>query len=382
MAKVEHSIQLLSQKEPLPNNAVVCLMAPTASGKTSLAYELYESGKFEIISVDSALIYRNMNIGTAKPTEVELRQYPHYLVDIIDPTESYSVANFVTDVECLTKEIHSRNKIPVLVGGTMMYYMALFDGLSAVPDTDKQIRFEVEKWRLDQGTESLYQYLQQVDPIIAERLPLGDTQRITRAVEVYKQTGKPLSEWQKLPKQALSNSSQQYWLGLAVMPDRPWLHKRIELRLQIMWQQGFFNEVIELLQRYNLSSDMPSMRCVGYRQVIDYLLLTGHPAAKQLINYQEASEFLERDCERVDKAFACQDMKNKALYATRQLAKRQYTWLRNLVSNFDQAHSDSTIHDITKSTSFNSSNKNNNSDKHVIAFEHINEVRNYLASRI
>lgn len=403
MSVVDHSTKLASDKTilskqglpktPLPKNSVVCLMAPTASGKTSLAYELYDTGRFEIISVDSALIYKDMNIGTAKPTSEELSQYPHYLVDIIDPTDTYSVASFVNDVERLIEEIHGRNKIPLLVGGTMMYYMALFDGLSAVPDTDTQVREEVEQWRKQQGIEALHQYLQQVDPVIAERLPLGDTQRITRAVEVYKQTGKPLSEWQKLPKQALSNNPEQNWLGLAVMPDRAWLHERIELRLQLMWQQGFFEEVINLLQQYELSADMPSMRCVGYRQVIDYLLSTGHPASKLLVNNDEAVENKGLTVDNVDEATACQDMKNKALYATRQLAKRQYTWLRNLVASFDPSNvelanadqRDSNISDqgqLPQTDTLNTSAQLDCGNKVVHAFATITEAKDYLSSRL
>lgn len=403
MSVVDHSTKLASDKTilskqglpktPLPKNSVVCLMAPTASGKTSLAYELYDTGRFEIISVDSALIYKDMNIGTAKPTSEELSQYPHYLVDIIYPTDTYSVASFVNDVERLIEEIHGRNKIPLLVGGTMMYYMALFDGLSAVPDTDTQVREEVDQWRKQQGIEALHQYLQQVDPIIAERLPLGDTQRITRAVEVYKQTGKPLSEWQKLPKQALSNNPEQYWLGLAVMPDRAWLHERIELRLQLMWQQGFFEEVINLLQQYQLSADMPSMRCVGYRQVIDYLLLADHPAAKLLVNNGEAVENKGLTVDSLDDATACQDMKNKALYATRQLAKRQYTWLRNLVASFDPSNvelanadqQDSNITDqrqLPQTDTLNTSAQLDCGNKVVHAFATITEAKDYLSSRL
>ncbi|SUD91213.1 tRNA (adenosine(37)-N6)-dimethylallyltransferase MiaA [Psychrobacter phenylpyruvicus] len=393
MSVIDHSTKLILDQTPLPKSSVVCLMAPTASGKTSMAYELYETGRFEIISVDSALIYKDMNIGTAKPTAKELSQYPHYLVDIIDPTDTYSVASFVNDVERLIEEIHGRNKIPLLVGGTMMYYMALFDGLSAVPDTDTQVREEVEQWRKQQGIEVLHQYLKQVDPVIAERLPLGDTQRITRAVEVYKQTGKPLSEWQKLPKQALSNNPKQYWLGLAVMPDRAWLHERIELRLQLMWQQGFFEEVIELLQQYELSADMPSMRCVGYRQVIDYLLLTGHPAAKLLVNNGEAIEDKGLAVDSIDEATACQDMKNKALYATRQLAKRQYTWLRNLVASFDssnvelangnQQHSHMTANrQFPQTDTFNTSAQRDRGNKVVYAFATITEAKDYLNSRL
>lgn len=367
--------------DKLPDNTVVCLMAPTASGKTALAYELYETGKFELVSVDSALIYKDMNIGTAKPTAEELRQYPHHLVDIIDPNETYSVANFVQDVDRLIKEIHGRHKIPLLVGGTMMYYMALFDGLSPVPDTDSKVRDEVETWRQEQGIEALHQYLQQVDPLVADRLPIGDTQRITRAVEVYQQTGKPLSEWQQLPKQALADNRQQYWLGLAVMPDRPWLHQRIELRLEIMWEQGFFAEVVDLLQRYQLSADMPSMRCVGYRQVIDYLILTADPAANRLIKDSETGDSRGIASAEVDPSVACQDMKNKALYATRQLAKRQYTWLRNLVANFGAPD----CHPFAKLTATNVScetDGNNSNNKVVHAFDSIEQARAYLLARL
>nr|WP_227672953.1 tRNA (adenosine(37)-N6)-dimethylallyltransferase MiaA [Psychrobacter lutiphocae] len=307
-------------------------MAPTASGKTALAYELYDTGRFELVSVDSALIYRDMNIGTAKPTEQELARYPHHLVDIIDPTDSYSVANFVADVGRLVEEIHARGKIPLLVGGTMMYYMALFTGLSPVPDTDVQIRAEVEAWRQADGIETLYAYLQQIDPVIAKRLKATDTQRVTRAVEVYQQTAKPLSEWQQLPKQALADNPDQYWLGLAVMPDRAWLHERIALRLQMMWADGFVDEVVDLVQRYSLSPETPAMRCVGYRQVIDYLLANNHLEVKAGILTVKTGSKIQLTPDMIADTLACQDMKNKALYATRQLAKRQYTWLRNLVA--------------------------------------------------
>lgn len=378
MNEVAHSTKSVIDGKKLPPNAVVCLMAPTASGKTSLAYELYDTGRFEIISVDSALIYKDMNIGTAKPSSQELQQYPHHLVDIIDPTQTYSVANFVSDVERLIKDIHGRQKIPLLVGGTMMYYMALFSGLSAVPETDPQVRIEVENWRQQQGIEALHQFLHQVDPVLADKLPLGDTQRITRAVEVYKQTGKPLSEWQKLPKQALSNNREQYWLGLAVMPDRAWLHERIELRLQIMWQQGFFEEVVDLLQHYPLSADMPSMRCVGYRQVIDYMLLTNHPAAKKLTNYSEHIDSKGLLDDKVDEAVACQDMKNKALYATRQLAKRQCTWLRNLVSTFSVTDEADDTNDVKLTTAVTA----DSSHKVVESFDSIEAARDHLLARL
>lgn len=333
----------------LPDNAVICLMSPTASGKTDLACKLYDTGRFELISVDSALIYRDMNIGTAKPTEQELQRYPHHLVDIIEPTDSYSVANFVDDVAVLIEQIHQRGKLPLLVGGTMMYYMALLDGISAVPETDTQIRQQVKAWLDDEGNQALYAYLQQHDPAICQRLTVSDTQRITRAVEVIMQTGKPMSVWQNTPKIALSDNPKWQWYALGVLPDRTWLHERIDLRLQMMWSAGFVDEVIDLLAKYpDLTADMPSMRCVGYRQVLEYLAVTEHASILQHNNLKnqlllptnsillKQNEILPTNSKKMAKTapnpmdLACQDMKNKALYATRQLAKRQYTWLKQL----------------------------------------------------
>lgn len=324
----------------LADNSVVCLMAPTASGKTALAYELYDTGRYELISVDSALIYRDMNIGTAKPTAIELARYPHHLVDIIDPMQSYSVAEFVNDVAGLIDSCHENGKIPLLVGGTMMYYMALLDGLSPVPDSDDSVRARVEQWRQDKGISALYDYLGEIDPISHERLNATDTQRITRAVEVYLQTDIPISDWQRKPKQALANNPNQQWHALTVMPDRPWLHTRIEQRLDIMWNDGLVTEVIGLLERYPLTPNLPSMRCVGYRQVLEYLVHIDHPVFEQphLDNAQfySAFEVLQSSAQSslsdgATEALACQQMQNKALYATRQLAKRQYTWLRKVM---------------------------------------------------
>ena len=338
----------------LPDNSVVCLMAPTASGKTALAYELYDTGRYELISVDSALIYRDMNIGTAKPTAAELARYPHHLVDIIDPTQSYSVAEFVTDVARLIDECHERKKIPLLVGGTMMYYMALLDGLSPVPDSDDSVRARVEQWRQQEGISALYDYLGNIDPISYERLNATDTQRITRAIEVYLQTNKPISEWQRQPKQALAHNPAQQWYALSVMPERPWLHVRIEQRLDIMWNEGLVTEVIGLLEKYSLTPNMPSMRCVGYRQVLEYLVRIDHEIfdkphleKAQFYDAFEENDSLTRENKsqysmmqstaqsmpttHEAEALACQEMQNKALYATRQLAKRQYTWLRKVM---------------------------------------------------
>lgn len=358
----------------LPDNTVLSLIAPTASGKTDLACHLYETGRFELISVDSALIYEDMNIGTAKPTDDELARFPHHLVNIIKPTETYNVATFVADVERLITGIHARGKIPLLVGGTMMYYMALLDGLSTVPDTDPAIRGQVMAWLSDKGIGELYVYLQTHDPKICERLKISDTQRITRAVEVHMQTGTPMSAWQDTPKVAPCHNPRQHWLTLSVEPERAWLHERIAKRLDIMWEQGLVDEVIYLLQRYpDLTPDMPSMRCVGYRQVLEFLAKINHKAMQvnpamaefsdqvrskmtdedrlffdQGVNLDECSPFL------VNKStdltinlqkqqpnllqMACQDMKNKALYATRQLAKRQSTWQRSLARLNGSSH--------------------------------------------
>ena len=341
----------------LADNSVVCLMAPTASGKTALAYELYDSGRYELISVDSALIYRDMTVGTAKPTAIELAQYPHHLVNIISPMQSYSVAEFVSDVARLIDDCHQSGKIPLLVGGTMMYYMALLDGLSPVPESDDKVRARVDQWRKDDGIAALYDYLGKVDSISHQRLKVTDTQRITRAVEVYLQTNIPISEWQRQPKQALAHNPNQQWHAVAIMPDRPWLHKRIEQRLDIMWNDGLVAEVISLLQSYPLTPNLPSMRCVGYRQVLEYLVQIQHPVfdlphldKAQFYDAFSQTESLNAEYSNQNSSIydgnteshvstanhqterlACQQMQNKALYATRQLAKRQYTWLRKVM---------------------------------------------------
>lgn len=330
-----HGIHKPFDKNSLHQNSVICLMAPTASGKTALVYELYETGRYELISVDSALIYTDMNIGTAKPTEAELQAYPHHLVNIMPPTASYSVANFVADVADIIQKTHQNGKIPLLVGGTMMYYMALFDGISNVPDSNASIRAEVAAWQQAEGIAALYEYLQTVDALSAQRLKATDSQRISRAIEVYQQTGRPISHWQAMPKQALAHNPQQHWVGFAAMPDRQWLHKRIEQRLTIMWQQGFVAEMLALLNQYQLTANMPSMRCVGYRQLLDYLqaidavnIKQGYLTVSKAVDINELHQQITQPVKQQD--VACQDMQNKALYATRQLAKRQFTWLKKI----------------------------------------------------
>lgn len=280
---------------------VFALLGPTASGKTSLALSLAEQFPIEIISLDSALIYRDMNIGTAKPSAEELEAVPHHLIDIISPLESYSAAQFVSDCVDLVEEIHTRGRLPLLVGGTMMYYHALTQGLNSLPEANPQIRAELDKLKQQHGTDFLYAQLQRVDPITAARLPAGDSQRIERALEIYHITGVPMSS--HLAKQE-SRQSPLNVCTLALLPaDRARLHTQIATRFHSMLAQGFVEEVEALRLQYpELHPDLPSIRCVGYRQAFDYLNGT--------TNY---STFVER-----------------GITATRQLAKRQLTWLRKL----------------------------------------------------
>ncbi|AUX87717.1 tRNA (adenosine(37)-N6)-dimethylallyltransferase MiaA [Acinetobacter tandoii] len=284
---------------------VINLMGPTASGKTALACELYERGNFELISVDSALVYRDMDIGTAKPSKAEQVQYPHHLIDIISPLEVYSAAQFVEDVSKLIDGIHAKGKTPILVGGTMLYFKALLEGLSSnLPSADYAIRAEIEAQGELEGWEAVYASLCAVDPLAGEKFKVSDKQRIIRALEVFRITGQPIT---KLQAEQPKNVPYRYTFhNYALLPDRLELHKRIEKRLEIMWDIGFLNEVESLIEKYDLTDDLPSMRSVGYRQALDFLLKSD----KSLENKKE--------------------MEDKALFATRQLAKRQYTWLRSL----------------------------------------------------
>ena len=284
---------------------VINLMGPTASGKTALACELYDQGNFELISVDSALVYQDMDIGTAKPTKEEQEKYPHYLIDLINPLEVYSAAQFVEDATILIDQIHARGKTPILVGGTMLYFKALLEGLADnLPNANAEVRAEIEQQALAQGWEAVYATLCQVDPVAGERFKVSDKQRIIRALEVYRLTGRPITTLQaEQPK----NLPYRYsFHNHALLPDRVQLHQRIEERLNKMWEIGFLNEVELLIKKYDLNENLPSMRAVGYRQVLDYLNKSDSSHTKQ------------------------QEMKDKALFATRQLAKRQYTWLRSL----------------------------------------------------
>ena len=284
---------------------VINLMGPTASGKTALACELYEQGNFELISVDSALVYQDMDIGTAKPSKAEQAQYPHHLIDIISPLEVYSAAQFVEDASRLIDEIHAKGKTPILVGGTMLYFKALLEGLSSnLPGADYAIRAEIEAQGEREGWEAVYASLCEVDPLAGEKFKVSDKQRIIRALEVFRITGQPIT---KLQAEQPKNVPYRYTFhNYALLPDRLELHQRIEKRLEIMWEIGFLNEVESLIEKYDLTDDLPTMRSVGYRQALDFLLKSD----KSLENKKE--------------------MEDKALFATRQLAKRQYTWLRSL----------------------------------------------------
>lgn len=284
---------------------VVCVMGPTASGKTALACELYDSGQFEIISVDSALVYRDMNIGTAKPSADELQQYPHHLIDLIDPTQVYSAAQFVEDATRCIDEVHARGKIPLLVGGTMLYFRSLLQGMADnLPAADEQVRQQIEQEAEALGWTHIHALLATVDPRAAQRFLPSDKQRLTRALEVYRITGKAITD---LHDEQDVNLNKNYNFQLyALIPERQWLHERIDARLKQMWSIGFLDEVISLREKYILEENYPSMRTVGYRQVWDFLE-KGDISHKQM-----------------------EDMKDKALFATRQLAKRQYTWLRSL----------------------------------------------------
>ena len=281
-----------------PVAPVVLLVGPTASGKSAAAMQLAKRFNAEIISIDSALVYRGMNIGTAKPSAAEQAQVPHHLIDLIDPTSSYSVARFVTDCQTAIADIHSRGRMPLLVGGTMMYANMLVNGMSDVPPADEAIRAELCARRERDGIESLHCELMKVDPVTANRLPPTDTQRIERALEVWMIAGTPLSAMQGQRKPALAGLQS---LVLRWLPaDRGWLHSRCADRLSAMFAQNFVAEVETLRSKYTLTADMPSMRCVGYRQVFD--VLEGRAPKTEMFD--------------------------RALFATRQLAKRQITWLR------------------------------------------------------
>lgn len=273
------------------------LMGPTASGKTDLAIALRQQLPVEVISVDSALIYKGMDIGTAKPTPAELALAPHRLIDILDPKESYSAMNFREDALKEMAEISASGRIPLLVGGTMLYYKALLEGLSPLPSADPTIRAEIEEKAAKIGWAGMHQELLAIDPVAGARINPNDSQRINRALEVFYITGKTMTELTAEKGEALPYRLLQF----AIAPqDRAILHERIALRFQKMMDLGFEEEVKQLFLREDLHIDLPSIRCVGYRQMWEYL--------QGDISLDEAIY--------------------KGICATRQLAKRQITWLR------------------------------------------------------
>lgn len=280
----------------MPKPDALLLLGPTASGKTAYALEIARFFPIEIISIDSALVYRKMDIGTAKPTQEERRRVPHHLIDIIEPTDSYSAADFKNDCENLIRQIRKKGKIPFIVGGTMLYAKALTQGLNELPPTNDQIRDKVKRILDREGLVALYERLKRVDPISAARLKAGDTQRITRALEVYEMTGKPLSSFYAPPEKPFFN----YQSFALLPPDRSVLHKRIEYRFDQMLEAGFVHEVEQLRKIPGIREDLPSMRCVGYRQAWHYL----------------------------DGEISYSHFRESGIVATRQLAKRQITWLR------------------------------------------------------
>jgi tRNA dimethylallyltransferase len=283
----------------MPGPPVVCLMGPTASGKTDMALKLAREFPLDLISVDSALVYRGMDIGTAKPDAATLRQVPHRLIDIRDPEESYSAGDFVREACAEIDSSHERGRIPLLVGGTMMYFRSLTEGIADLPEADAEVRAAIDAEAAASGWPALHAQLAAVDANAAARINPNDSQRIQRALEVYRVSGKSLSEWQA---GARSNNREDRFLKIALLTEpRSALHERIALRLQAMLENGFVEEVETLMARPGLTANHPSMRAVGYRQIWSYLEGRG--------DLEDASQ--------------------KALAATRQLAKRQLTWLRS-----------------------------------------------------
>jgi len=282
----------------------ILLLGPTASGKTAAALALARQIPVEIISVDSALVYRDMDIGTAKPDAAEQAVCPHHLIDILSPEEAYSAAQFCADARRLMDAITARGRIPLLVGGTMLYYKALREGLSALPEANPGLRRAIEDAAARDGWPALHAELARLDPDAAARLQPRDAQRIQRALEIVRLTGRPLADSYA---QRDSTAATHRFIPLALAPsDRALLHARIEKRFDAMLLAGFVDEVIALRRHYHLDPGLPSMRCVGYRQALEYL--EGHCSLA--------------------------DFRDKGIFATRQLAKRQITWQRNFRDNW------------------------------------------------
>ncbi len=278
--------------------AALCIMGPTAAGKTDLAVALAERFPVRLISVDSALVYRQMDIGTAKPDPEVLARAPHRLIDILDPAESYSAARFRADALVQMNEARAEGELPVLVGGTLLYYQALIEGLSPLPESDPALRAQLSAQAEEQGYAALHARLAEVDPASAARIHPNDPQRLLRAMEVYLLSGEPLT---KLWGQAKLQAPGFRFLKVAVAPqEREWLRQRIALRYHQMLERGFVAEVERLRARGDLHAELPAMRAVGYRQVWSYL----------------------------DGEMGYDEMVERGIIATRQYAKRQFTWLR------------------------------------------------------
>jgi tRNA dimethylallyltransferase len=282
---------------------IACLLGPTASGKTAAALALAARRPIEIISVDSALVYRQMDIGTAKPSAEERAQAPHHLIDIVDPADAYSAAEFRTDTLRLAAEISARGRVPLLVGGTMLYYKALTQGLNDLPSADPEVRATLDADAARDGWPALHARLALVDPPTAARLAPNDSQRIQRALEVFMLTGQPMSSLLAAPARTDEAATAWRFVPVALEPsDRSVLHARIAARFDAMLASGLIEEVERLRARGDLHPGLASMRCVGYRQVWEYL----------------------------DGAVDFATMRDKGIFATRQLCKRQLTWLRSM----------------------------------------------------
>ncbi len=288
---------------PAALSPVLAIVGPTASGKTAAALALAARLPVEIISVDSALVYRGMDIGTAKPSTAEQAAAPHHLIDIRDPAQAYSAAEFATDAAALVNAIRARGRTPLLVGGTMLYLKALTDGLAAMPAANAAVRAEIEAEAAALGWPALHARLAQTDPATAARLAPLDGQRISRALEVWRVSGRTLTDWHATKKEANNSAPALTTRLISLEPmDRGWLHERIARRFDAMLAEGFIDEVTALRARGDLHADLPSMRCVGYRQ---------------------AWQALDGD-------MPLAELRDRGVFATRQLARRQLTWLRGL----------------------------------------------------
>ncbi len=275
----------------------ILLAGPTASGKSAVAMALAERFPVEIVSVDSAQVYRGMDVGTAKPSAAERARVPHHLIDILDPTEAYSAARFRDDARRLADAIRARGRVPLFVGGTMLYFKALLEGLADLPAADAAVRAEIDRDAAARGWPALHAALARIDPVTAARLEPSDAQRIQRALEVHRLTGRPMSE--QLARAGTADDFPH--IALALVPsDRAVLHARIAERFEAMLAAGLLDELAALRGRHALHEGLPSMRCVGYRQA--WLVLEG--------------------------AMPRAELRDRGIFATRQLAKRQLTWLR------------------------------------------------------